>query len=129
LRRADDPPGLEDRDDIDATYWGGALFALLADVRIREATGNARSLDDVIRAVLARAGDATHAARVADFIRIGNEVTGTDALSRLYDSWAVRGENADLPALWRSLGVDRQGLRGDAPLVGVRRGIASGQRN
>jgi hypothetical protein len=129
LRRDGDLPSLEDRDDIDATYWGGALFALLADVRIREATHNARSLDDVIRAVLARAGDATHAARVADFIRIGDEVTGTDVLARLYDSWVVRGENADLGAIWRSLGVEQQGLLDGAPLGAVRRGIASGAKN
>jgi predicted metalloprotease with PDZ domain len=129
LRREGDPPSLEERDDIDATYWGGALFAFLADVRIREATKGARSLDDVIRAVLAREGDATHAAQVADFLRIGDEVTGTDVLSRLYDSWAVRGENADLQALWRSLGVDGPSLHDETPLAAVRRGIASGQKN
>jgi predicted metalloprotease with PDZ domain len=129
LRHDGDPASLEDRDDIDGTYWGGALFALLADVRIREATHNVHSLDDVIRAVLAQAGDSTHGARVADFIRIGDAVTGTDALSRIYESWAVRGENADLPALWRSLGVDRGDLRDGAPLVAVRKGIASGEKN
>src|SRR5437763_534502 len=30
------------------TYWGGATFWLIADVRIREATGRKRSLDDAI---------------------------------------------------------------------------------
>jgi len=134
LRHNGDPASLEQRDDIDATYWGGALFAFLADVRIREATRNARSLDDVLRAVLARSGDATHTARVADFIRIGDDVTGTDVLSRLYDSWALRGENADLPALWRSLGVNlRQGhdagFESAAPLAAVRRAIGSGEKN
>jgi predicted metalloprotease with PDZ domain len=129
LRSAGDPPSLEDRDDIDATYWGGALFAFVADVRIRETTKNARSLDDVMRAVLARAGDATHTARVADFVRIGDEVTGTDILSRLYESWAVRGENVDLAALWRSLGVVGKTLQDGAPLVAVRRGIGSGQKD
>jgi len=129
LRNTGDPPSLEDRDDIDATYWGGALFAFVADVRIREATKNARSLDDVVRAVLAREGDATHTARVADFVHIGDEVTGTDVLSRLYESWAVRGENVDLAALWRSLGVDGKTLHDGAPLVAVRRGIGSGQKD
>ena len=33
------------------TYWGGALYCLVADVTIRERTGNTRSLDDVIRAI------------------------------------------------------------------------------
>jgi predicted metalloprotease with PDZ domain len=129
LRNPSDPPSLEERDDVDATYWGGALFALVADVRIREATRNARSLDDVIRAVLAREGDATHTARVADFVRIGDDVTGTDVLARLYDSWAVRGENVDLAALWRSLGVDGKTLKDGAPLVAIRRGIGASQKD
>jgi predicted metalloprotease with PDZ domain len=135
LRSGGDPPRLEDRDDIDSTYWGGALFALLADVRIRMATGNARSLDDVVRAVLARAGDATHAARVADFLRVGDEATGTHELTAVYQSWALQGENVDLESLWKSLGVgsahgphDGQGavvLRADAPQAAVRRAIAA----
>jgi hypothetical protein len=34
------------------TYWGGALFCLLADVEIRRRTGNAKGLQDGMRAVL-----------------------------------------------------------------------------
>lgn len=131
LRRDGAPPSLEDRDDIDSTYWGGALFALQADVRIREATRGARSLDDVLRASLARLGDATHAATVADFVRLGDEATGTRVLADLYARDAVAGEPVDLDALWRSLGVARNPdgsvvLRDDAPLGAVRRGISSG---
>ena len=33
------------------TYWGGALFCLLADVEIREKTGNARAHDDALPAI------------------------------------------------------------------------------
>jgi hypothetical protein len=131
LRKDGSPPALEDRDDIDSTYWGGALFALLADVRIRAATGSARSLDDVLRASLARLGDATHAATVAEFLRLGDEVTGTRVLADLYARDAVAGEPVDLDALWRSLGVVRQAdgavaLRDDAPLSAVRRAISAG---
>jgi hypothetical protein len=32
--------GLDDTDSWGRTYWGGALFCLLADVRFRERTGN-----------------------------------------------------------------------------------------
>jgi hypothetical protein len=131
LRVAGEPLALEERDDIDSTYWGGALFALVADVRIRRATANARSLDDVMRAVLAREGDATHTTTVAAFVRIGDEATGTRELADVYESWARRGENIDLGSLWRDLGVrDRRtapggaDLQADAPLVAVRRAIA-----
>jgi predicted metalloprotease with PDZ domain len=130
LRKPGEAPGLEEREDIDSTYWGGALFAVLADVGIRQATGGARSLDDVMRAALAREGDATHSARVADFLRVGDEATAQHVLRDLYAGLAVSGEPVDLDALWRSLGVDGEGaglvLRDDAPLSAVRRAIASG---
>jgi predicted metalloprotease with PDZ domain len=136
LRAPGDPTDLEDRDDIDATYWGGALFAFAADVGIRSASGGARSLDDVLRAVLAREGDATHASRVAAFLRDGDAAVASHALSSVYGSWAVRGENPDLDALWAKLGVEgvdavRAGsrsevlLRDDAPWASVRKGIGA----
>jgi predicted metalloprotease with PDZ domain len=131
LRKPGEAPGLEEREDIDSTYWGGALFALLADVRIRQATGGARSLDDVLRAALAREGDATHSTRVADFVRVGDEATARHVLSELYVGLAVSGDPVDLGALWRSLGVIEDGLalsvRDDAPFSAIRRAIASGQ--
>src|SRR6185312_13441959 len=109
LRGAEDPQSLEDRDDIDATYWGGALFALLADLRIRAAApGDAspgRSLDDVMRAARAELGDATRVATLADFLRVGDRAAGGAGLSAVHDIWAVRGENPDLEALWARLGV------------------------
>ncbi len=135
LRRDGDPPDLEDRDDIDSTYWGGALFALVADVRSRAATGGARSLDTVVRLVRLRQGPATMSARVADFLRTAAEATGTREVTDVYESWAVHGENLDLDALWARLGVGgveearTQGqtvtLHDDAPLAAVRRAIAA----
>ncbi len=135
LRGPDDPPDLEQRDDIDATYWGGALFALMADVRSRAATAGASSLDSVVRLVRHRQGPATSTARVADFLRTAEEATGTRAVTDVFESWAVRGENVDLDALWGRLGIAgvdearTQGrkvtLRDDAPLAAVRRAIAA----
>lgn len=130
LRSDEEPASLEERDDIDSTYWGGALFAFVADVRIRQATRGARSLDDALRAALVRIGDATHGARVADFLRVGGEATGTNVLADVHERLAVRGENVDLDALWRSLGVvvrgDAVDLDDAAPLAPVRRAIARG---
>ena len=91
-----------------ALYWGGALFALMADVRIREATRRA-SLDDVMRAALARGGDATHVWTVADVIALGDDDDADERLSRS-PSRATRsdGEPIDLDAHPRSLGVESQ---------------------
>ncbi|MGH7437056.1 MAG: hypothetical protein ACRENE_15385 [Polyangiaceae bacterium] len=132
LRKTGEPPGLEERDGIDSTYWGGALFAFLADLRLRDATARSaqpRSLDDVMRAVLAQRGDATHRSSVADFVDVGARAAGVAVLAEVEGSWAVRGEPVDLGAIWRSLGVEvtAEGdvkLHDDAPLAAVRKSIA-----
>jgi hypothetical protein len=41
------------------TYWGGAIFWLLADVRIREATHNQKGLRDAMRGILDAGGNIT----------------------------------------------------------------------
>lgn len=114
---------LEKRGDIDSVYWGGALFALLVDVRVRAATKNARSLDDVMRAVLARGGDATHVWRVRDVIAVGDAATGTRVMSELYERLAVRGEALDPLAELAALGVGDDGALRPAPLDWVREAI------
>jgi hypothetical protein len=126
-----EPPSLEERDDIDSTYWGGALFVFLADVRIRTASHGHRSFDDVLRASLDRLGDATHEATVTDFLRVGTEATGSSALGDMYTDFALGGGAVDLDGTWQALGVVPQPdgsitLRDDAPLAYVRRGIATG---
>ena len=111
--------GLSARDDLDTIYWGGAMFCLAADVRIREETHGAHSLDDVIRAALDRGGDATHVWAVRDVVSLGDKVTGTTVLSEMYERYAARGERIDLDGLLDSLG--------DAgSLAWVRRGIVEG---
>ena len=134
VRKEGDPPALDDRDDIDSTYWGGALFAFVADVRIRKQTGGARSLDDVLRAALAQLGDATHAARLEDFVRVGDAATGTHVRAELVPDDAVAGKPIDLDGVWRELGVaEKPGggvvLKDDAPQAAARRAIAAGKEH
>jgi predicted metalloprotease with PDZ domain len=129
--QAGEPPGLEERDDIDSTYWGGALFCMLADLEIRKATHGAKSLDDVMRAVHDRLGDATHGTKLTEFLRVGDEATGTGALADVYAHFGTAGEPVDLAGIWQSLGVVTGAdgavtLRDDAPLAAVRRAIAAG---
>jgi hypothetical protein len=130
LRREGEPANIEERDDIDSTYWGGALFVFLADVELRAATASARSMDDVVRTVLAVYGDATRRARLADVLRTGDETTGMHVLANLYDRWAVHGQNIDLEGLWQKMGIlvkdGRIVLDDRAPLASVRKAIAAG---
>jgi hypothetical protein len=120
--------GLSARDDLDTIYWGGALFCLAADVRIREETRGKKALDDVLRAALDRGGDATRVWTVRDVVSLGDAVTGTSVLSEMYERHAARGERIDLDSLMASLGVVQDGRAADdsRPLAWIRRAIIDG---
>jgi hypothetical protein len=109
------------------TYWGGALFCLLADVRIHEQTGNRRGLQDALRAI-DRAGGGMAERWPADRIfASGDQATGTNVLLDLYSAMKDKPYAPDLKALWTDLGVvaSDSGVRLDdgARLVAVRRAI------
>jgi predicted metalloprotease with PDZ domain len=70
-------------------YLKGAVVALLLDLRIRQATANARSLDDVMRAMWERFGAADVAYPAGELERVASEVAGAD-LSAFFDA-ALRG--------------------------------------
>ena len=136
LRGAQSTTDIEDRHVFDAVYWGGALFVMLADVRIRARTGNTRSFDWVLRAALARGGDATHVWTVQKFLDLGDAATGTNVLSDLYQSFARGGARVDLATEFDRLGVVRAPssdaasppppvLRSDRPLSSIRAAISA----
>jgi hypothetical protein len=120
--------GLERTHTWGRTYWGGSLFCFLADVRIRERTGNGRSFDDVVRALVASGGGVESHWDVARVVLTGDRATGTDVLSALYREMALAPGTVDLDELWRRLGVVVRGetvtFDDAAPLASVRRGIA-----
>ncbi len=82
------------------TYWGGALFCLVADVRIRERTRNRKGLQDALRGILNAGGNIEAAVQV------------------------------DLPALWKRLGIEVHGRNvvfdDQTPLAAVRPAIIAG---
>ena len=51
--------GLDASRSWGATYWGGALFCLLADIEIRERTDGRKSLDDALRGIVRAGGNVT----------------------------------------------------------------------
>jgi hypothetical protein len=117
--------GLSARDDLDTIYWGGALFCFVADVRIREETRGKKSLDDVVRATLAKGGDATRVWTVRDVIKLADATTGTTVLSDMYERHAAHGERIDLEGTLAALGVPSDGRDGDdsRPLAWIRHEI------
>ncbi|HWZ90849.1 MAG TPA: hypothetical protein VNW92_18435, partial [Polyangiaceae bacterium] len=112
------------------TYWGGALFCLVADVTIRERTGNARSLDDIIRSI-GKTGDTDDVHwTMEQFLAAGLTATGTTVLRELYAKLALKPGTVNLSELFARLGVRLQqdSLRFDdaAPLAKIRRSVTAG---
>jgi hypothetical protein len=114
------------------TYWGGALFYLLADMEIRKATRNQLGLEHALRGILEAGGNNAHRWALDEAFAAGDKATGTSVLGDLHARMGNSPHPVDLEALWRSLGVSRAGrdvVRFDdaAPLAPVRRAITSGR--
>lgn len=82
------------------TYWGGALFCFLADLRIRKLTENRRSFDDVARAILEAGGDLRDTWSIGQVIEIGDRATGTTVLAELYAAHGQSSVTVDLEAIF-----------------------------
>ena len=90
------------------TYWGGALFCFLADLKIRQQTANQASLLTAIRGIR-NAGGSMQSEQtwpIAELLAVGDRATGTNVLQALYAEHSAAAVSIDLPALWRDLGVD-----------------------
>ena len=109
------------------TYWGGAQFCLLADVMIREQTHNRKGLEDALRGILAAGGAINRNWPIEKAFRAGDQATGTHVLEQLYRRMADKPVAVDLDALWKKLGVVRngQGVRfnNSAPEADIRMAI------
>ena len=116
--------GLNNTHGWGRTYWGGALFCLMADVQIRRQTGNRKGLQDALRGIVAAGGTIDTEWPVDRVLRAGDQATGTHVLEEMYAQWSEAPVTVDLPALWRQLGVKAgQGtvtLDAAAPLAGIR---------
>lgn len=109
------------------TYWGGALFCLVADIEIHRQTQNRFGLQDAVRAVARASGGLGTVWPVERIFATGDAAVGTQVLENLYAQWKDAPVSADLAGIWRDLGVapDGAGVRlvEDAPLADVRRAI------
>jgi len=122
-------PGLDQARTWGSTYWGGALFCFLADLQIREKTGNRRSLDDALRGINDAGGSIAVRWPLRRTLDAGDRATGTHVLRDLYGKMGEAPMKVDLDDLWRRLGVvaDGRDVRFDdrAPLAAVRRSITA----
>jgi hypothetical protein len=113
-----------------STYWGGALFCLMADVSIREKTGNRKGLQDALRGILGAGGTIADDWPITKVLDAGDRATGTSVLADLYK----RMGNApyapiDLDLMWKQLGIHSEDGKiqfdDHAPLARIRKRITA----
>ncbi|MEO8278623.1 MAG: hypothetical protein ABI564_02955 [Ideonella sp.] len=92
-------------------YWGGALFCLLADVGIREASAGRSGLQQALRAILDH-GNIEDRSALEPLLRIGDGATKTTVLTELHAQMGASPYPVDLDQWWARLGV-----RGSASAV------------
>jgi hypothetical protein len=109
------------------TYWGGALFCLLADIEIRKRTANEKGLEDTLRAILKAGGTIESDWPLMRTLEIGDRATGVPVLHELYDKMKASAAPVDLSALWKELGIERRNGKTEfndgAPLAAIRKTI------
>ena len=119
--------GLDNTHTWGRTYWGGAMFCLLADVDIRERTHLRFGLQDALRALARASGGLSTDWPIARVLRTADAAVGTSSLEDLYARMKDTPVAPDLAALWQRLGVTRDGLTvqlsDEAPLAAVRHAI------
>ena len=119
--------GLDHTHTWGRTYWGGAMFCLLADVEIHRRTHNERGLQDALRAILASSGGLSADWPIGRVLARGDEAVGVPVLEELYARYRDAAAAPDLAQLWKDLGVEGTGaavhLNEAAPLADIRRAI------
>jgi hypothetical protein len=101
--------GLDHTHTWGRTYWGGALFCLVADVEIHRATENRKGLQDALRAIVEQGGTIDHNWPLDRALEIGDKATGTHVLTEMYAKWKASPVQVDLPKLWDELGIRSEG--------------------
>jgi len=119
--------GLDQTPTWGRTYWGGAIFCMLADIEIRKLSDNRKSLRDALRGAL-DAGLSMHSSATAiQVFEAGDEAIGMAVLVPLYQKMKADPYPIDLDALWESLGVALQDEQviydDDAPMAHVRKSL------
>ena len=123
-----DDHGLDQTHTWGRTYWGGAMFCLVADMRIRQQTHNQKGLQDALRGILNAGGTINQDWNIERAFAVGDKATGTIVLTELYHQMADQPDPVDLDAVWKQLGISRESdgaikFDSSAPLAQVRTAI------
>src|ERR1700693_2518336 len=77
--------GLDNTHTWGRTYWGGALFCLVADVEIHRRTNNRYGLQDALRGIVRAGGNMEHDWPLVRALKVGDDAVGVPVLTELYD--------------------------------------------
>jgi hypothetical protein len=105
------------------TYWGGAMFCLLADVQLLQRSAGRAGLQQALQGVLAAGGSYAAAWPLPRILAAADAATGHGVLAELYAQMRDQPAPADLDGLFRRLGVRSGAFDDQAPLAAVRRAI------
>src|SRR5229473_3989426 len=121
--------GLDHTHTWGRTYWGGAMFCLLADIRIRRETQNRYGLRDALHAIVEAGGNMETSWPLTHAFEVGDRAVGVPVLEQLYEEMKASPFQPALNDLWNKLGVKIAGktitFDDRAPWASVRRAIAS----
>jgi hypothetical protein len=101
--------GLDNTHTWGRTYWGGALFCLMADIEIHQRTNNRYGLQDALRGIVRAGGSMRQDWPLARALKAGDDATGVPVLMELYDQMKASPVTPDLAAMWHELGVRPSG--------------------
>ena len=114
--------GLDNTHTWGRTYWGGALFCVLAEVEIHRRTNNKFGLQDALRAIT-KAGNMLNDWPLTRALQVGDDAIGAPVLVELYDKMKDAPYDPNLPKLWQDLGVriagDSVAFDPNAPLASI----------
>jgi predicted metalloprotease with PDZ domain len=115
------------------TYWGGALFCLMAELRIRTATNNRFGLEDALRGIAASGGSIEVEWPIERVLTAGDRAVGVPALMELYEQMKAQPVAPALQAIWKNLGIDVRGssvtLGPSAPQAAIRDAVLNVARH
>ncbi|MBI5362831.1 MAG: hypothetical protein HZA53_06605 [Planctomycetes bacterium] len=119
--------GLDATSTWGRTYYGGALWCLLADVELRKRSANQVGLQQALARVVAQGGNAGEDWPIERVLALADGAAGGRVLLDLYAAHAHTPVATDLETLWKELGIVRRGRSVEfddaAPLAAIRRAI------
>ena len=113
------------------TYWGGAIYCLLADIELRKRSENRFGLEHALRGIMESGANAeSDLLSAPEILALGDTSTRNSVLTELYETMKETPVTVDLGKIWQDLGItvcgDSIEFDDRAPLAHIRKAIENG---